>query len=62
MDVTNEAATAIENLIKESVKSTNNIISTIVSAVFGEQGQSQDIIPQAMRRGEVSSEQQILIS
>jgi CO/xanthine dehydrogenase Mo-binding subunit len=54
-DVTGKASAAITNLIKNSAESTNDIISQLIGAVFGRQGQSQDMIPQTMRRGEVSS-------
>jgi hypothetical protein len=46
-------------MIKASSASANETITTIVGAVFGKQGQSQDIIPQAMRLGGVSSEREI---
>jgi hypothetical protein len=54
-DVTGKASAAITNLIKNSAESTNEIISQLIGAVFGRQGQPQDIIPQSMRRGGVSS-------
>lgn len=41
----------IDNMIEE----TNNIISRLVGAVFGRFGQSQDVIPDEMRRGGVDS-------
>jgi hypothetical protein len=54
-DVTGQATAGITDLIKKSAKSTNDIIATLLGAVFGSQGQSQDIIPQSMRLGQVSS-------
>lgn len=36
------------------------MISALLGAVFGSQGQSQDIIPQTMRLGEVSSKWKII--
>ena len=61
-DVTGEASAAIKDMIKNSAANKNETISTLVGAVFGKQGQSQDIIPQGMRLGQVSSEQIISAS
>lgn len=47
-------------MVEATAKTTRDAMKEIVGAVFGKQGQSQDVIPQSMRRGEVKSEQRIL--
>lgn len=55
VDTKEDAEVAIDRLIKENMKQTGEVINTVVAAVFGRFGQSQDAIPQSMRRGGVSS-------
>jgi hypothetical protein len=41
----------------DTIEKVNDIIYEIVGAVFGNPGQTQDVIPESMRKGGVNSKQ-----
>lgn len=56
MDFKDKSQAETDKMIGDIMTSMNKYTSKLVAAVFGTQFQSQDIIPEVMRRGGVDSE------
>jgi hypothetical protein len=50
-DNTDDFKKGVNSMIAKGIRQTNNAIDQLVGAVFGNQGQSQDVIPDSMRVG-----------